>query len=324
MAALQPDQSQLTNRGGLYVVDAFQVAHEITDVVTEVSLNYTLDAGTELTINIADQDRKMLLGQYFNLAQLFIYDGTPYQISSISVAQGDGSIANISLKMLEYKFQQMKQDFHPEVYRSANGFIFAQKVANKYGLLFEGQPVKGKQETIKVKSKRNRESVWAVLQRSASDNQYMCFIANNTLFFASPKALIGRWGIDEIAYVPEWQKTNFRYVPLVYPTPPSEKRFFLTEMPSVQRSLDSRKEAEGSAQILGPNARQLRAGMTVMLYGMSDDFDSAYLITSVDYQDRSTEPVQLNFANISKLAPEDKKKINQKIREVTVITGGYA
>lgn len=317
MSVLQPNMSER-----LVIASANQQSYDITDSVTSISFNYTLDAGTELSLGLADQGRRMLLNSYFRMGQLFFYGNAPYQLASIDISQGEGDTANVTLQMLDYKFQQLKQDFTPQAFRAANGFLYAELVARQYNLKFVGKNVKGKQQTIKVKTKNNRESVWDVLQRSAADNQYMCFIADNTLFFAPPKDLLGRWGIDTIQYQPkgETKPRPFRYVPLVYPTPDSEKRFFLTEIPRLRRSIDSRKEAEGSATILGPAARNLRAGMTVMLYGM-EQFNQAYLITSVDYDERSTEPVSINFANISALAPEDKAKIDEKISEVTVISG---
>lgn len=318
MGAVEPNIFPL-----LQVRDANNVAHDITDSVTSISLNFTIDAGTELTVEVTDMGRRMLRNQYFNLGQVFAYGISPFQITSIDVSQGEGSSARIRLQMLDLKFQQLKQDFNPQAYRAANGFFYAQKIAQQYGLKFEGENVKGKQQSIKVKTKNNRESVWAVLQRSAGDNQFLCFIAEGTLFFLSPKSLIGRWGIDTIQYQPEGETTSraFSYVPLVYPTPESEKRFFLVSIPDMRKSIDTIKEGEGSATIFGPSARNLRAGMTVMVYGMGSTLSQPYIVTSVDYEDRSVEPVKINFANISRLAPEDKAKIDEKISEVTVIDG---
>jgi hypothetical protein len=110
------------------------------------------------------------------------------------------------------------------------------------------------------------------------------------------------------------------YIPLIYPTPSTENRFFLTGMPEMKRSLESVKEGEGSCNIFGPSARNLRAGMTVILRGMNQ-FNGEYIITSVDFSLGEPEPVKINFANVSKMAPEDKAKVDQKIAEVTVISG---
>lgn len=407
-----------------YVIGDDGISRDIAGVVTDISVNHTLDGATQVSVRLTDPERRMLRANYFAMNREYEWEGDKYLLTSIQVSNGEGEDANISLELNTKVFQLLKTDYKPAVYRSANGFQFAEKIAKKYNLGFVGEPVKGKQQTIKVKSKNNKESTWNVLSRAASDNQYMCFIANKTLYFASPKYLLGQWGIDsvEIAgkasqyatypttpvptvkgsislnnnpvvtydgekvtdtpvvvfderlyvivpivdgeilisksaafnryketgrhlgkfrtkvlaesylkslvgiqkqYAATVEKTKkvIQYIPLVYPTPSNENRFLLMAMPQMRKSVDSIKQAEGSATMWGENARQLRAGMTAMIYGMGDAFDQAYLITSVDYQMYVPEPVKINFATVSKLAPEEKAKVDKKVSETTVISG---
>ena len=316
----------------------------IADAITNMSFNHTLDGGMQLTVEVADYDRHYLLDNYFQLNQEFTYGGRKYLLASVQISQGEGYYATARLEFRDKIFQQLKNDFKPEVYRSANGFEFAQKIAKKYKLVFVGQNVKGKQSTIKVKSKNNTESVWNVLQRSANDNQYLCFIADDRLFFGSPKFLLGRWGLDSVTYTDPATNTTktIEYIPLVWPPQEDTQKqygiffplgsispapigsahaFPLMQMPDVRHSADSKKQAEGSAVIWGDNARQMKAGMTVMVYGMGEAFDLAYLVTSVDYIEAEPEPVKINFATVSKLAPEDKAKVDEKVAETVVISG---
>lgn len=297
--------------------------YDATEVVTGIRRNYTMDAGAQISVNVYDDQRKLLIAGYFRLGTEYVLGKEEWVVNAVDVSQGDGDGASVTMELLERKFHLLKNDFNPQNFRAANGFSFAEKVAKKYGLKFVGEKVKGKQQTIKVKAKNNTESVWSVLQRAASDNQYLCFIADNTLFFASPKFLIGRWGTQQIAYRPTGATKDvpFFYVPLTYPTPDDTKDFFLVGMPSMRRALDSKKQAEGSASIFGPSAQNLRAGMTVMVYGMGAAFDNPYLITSVDFEEYTTEPAEISFANVATLAPEDKAKVDKKISEVTVISG---
>lgn len=315
MSAVQPVDRSPFGLLGTYA--------DIGEVITSVRRNYTLDAGTQITLSIYDEERKMLKAGYFRNGNPYVWNKEAWIINAVSVSQGEGNGALIELELLEAVFHFLKNDFMPQNYRAANGFNFAQKVAKQYGLRFVGEKVKGKQQTIKVKAKNNTESVWSVLQRSASDNQYLCFIANQTLFFASPKYIIGRWGTKKTTYKPagKSKEEDFYYVPLVYPTPQDTRDFFLVGMPSMRRALDSPKQAEGSASIFGLSGQNLRAGMTVMVYGLGSAFDNAYIITSVDFDDYSVEPAEINFANVSSLAPEDKAKLDKKISEVTVISG---
>jgi len=61
---------------------------------------------------------------------------------------------------------------------------------------------------------------------------------------------------------------------------------------------------------------QVRAECRERLKGFDQ---TAYLITSVQYQYGEPEPVKINFATLEKISPEDKKKIDQKVSETTVI-----
>jgi hypothetical protein len=296
---------------------------DASEAITDVSRNYTMDAGTQITVNLFDEGMKMLLAGYFRVGTEYTWGGERFVLNAVNVKQGQGDGASIGIELLEYFFHRLKNDFEPQNYRAANGFSFAQRIARKYKLKFVGEQVKGKQQTIKVKAKNNKESVWSVLQRSAGDNQYVCFIADGTLFFASPKYLLGRWGVKSIKYKPakETKQRDFYFVPIVYPTPASVKDYFLVGIPSVRKAIDSIKEAEGSLSLFGPSARELRAGMTIRLYGLSPAFDLYYLITSVDFEENGVEPVEVTFANVASLSPEDKSEVDKKIAEVTVISG---
>jgi hypothetical protein len=289
----------------------------IYDAVTSFKVNYALTAGAEISVDFADYQGQMFLNNYFQIGTQYFYREEPFQMASVEVSQGEGEYWNVSCKLRTWQQQQMKEDLHPEVLKSANGYDFAKKLADKYGLKFIGEEVEGKQQEIKVKTKNNKESSWDVLQRSAGDNQYYAFIAQGSLFFCSPLFLLGQWGIDEVVGA---KKKLIRYVPLVYPTPESETRFLLMGLPEMRSSFDSPKQAEGSAMLWRDNATQLRAGMTVFVKEMGI-YDGAYIISSVDYAEGQPEPVSISFSTVETLAPEDKKKVDEKIAETTVISG---
>lgn len=288
----------------------------IYDAITSFRVSYGLSAGAEISVDFADFQGNMFKNNYFQIGQQYFYRNAPFQMASVEVGQGEGEHWNVRCKLRTWQQQQMKEDLHPEVLKSANGFEFAQKVAQNYGLGFVGEEVKGKQQQIKVKAKNNKESVWDVLQRAAGDNQYYCFIADGNLFFCSPKFLLGNWGIDE---VPIFGKM-FKYIPIIYPTPETEKRFLVMGLPEMKSSFDSPKEGEGSAQLWRDNATQIRAGMTVYVKNMGA-YDGGYIISSVEYAEGEPEPISISFSTVEKLAPEDQKKVDEKVSEITVISG---
>ena len=237
----------------------------------------------------------------------------------------------------------MKLDKKPQALKSTTAYDFAEKVAKKFGLEFLGQkPVGVKTTTIKVKTEKNKESVYDVLVRSAKDLQYLCFVmyaipANGTvpvptLFYGSPKWLLGRWGIEkteEFTFAKIGGGTEKRplfFIPLKYPND-DKLNFFLTQVPEMRRSMDSPKESEGSASLwVGDkyeentgSAYNIRAGMTVVVYGIKGFEQTAYLITSVKYRYGEPEPLAISFATVDKMSPDDKAKIDKKVAETTVI-----
>lgn len=309
-------------------------AVEFAQAVTELRVNYDINGCSQLTVNVADYKMQMWNANYFQISTPVIFRGERFRISSTEISQADGEYFNVQLEIRTEAVQKMKEDKTPQSYRSSTGFEFARKVADQFGLEPVIQEVVGiKQATIKVKTKNNRESVWDVLQRSASDIQFVCFVADGKLFYASPKWLLGRWGIETVEGATfetingKKEIRQLRYVPLIYPADP-KLNFFLMQMPNMRRSEDSPKESEGQAQLWAGDkyeegigsAYNLRAGMTAVVYGIKG-FEQAYLITSVDYQYGLPEPVEIKFATVDKLAPPDKSKIDEKVSEIVVISG---
>jgi hypothetical protein len=285
--------------------------------------------------------------------------GETFRISSIELAQSPDGYHTVRLECRTKAVQEMKEDKTPQSYRSSTGFEFARKVAAKFKLIPYIEEIKGiKQSTIKVKAVNNKDSVWDVLVRSAQDINFLCFVSNGRLFYGSPQWLLGRWGFETVegvrleTYQGKQQRRDLNFVPLLYPheaftgIDPESKRLLLLKAPTVRRSEDSVKESEGTAEIWGGplydigegSAYRLRAGMTVMPrllidgvnvfrdpeganIGNDQGFDNAYLITSVKYQFGVPEPIAIAYATVDKLAPEEKRKMNEKISEITVISG---
>jgi len=303
-----------------------QQAVEFAQAVTSLRVNYDIAGASQLTIDVADFRLEMWNANYFNIGNQVMFKGTQkFRIASTELRQSDGDYFTITIQARTEAVQRMKEDRKPESFRSKFGFEFALQVARNFGLTPIIETDTGvKQQTIKVKSEKNTESVWDVLQRSASDIQYMCFVADNYLFYASPKWLLGRWGIDVLE---AGSDKTLMYVPLIFPSDPGF-RFYLMEMPNVRRSEDSPKESEGSARLWSGenfenaegNAYQLRPGMTVVVYGIKG-FEQAYIITSVDYVFGSPDAIEIAFATVASLAPEDKAAIDKKVSETVVIEG---
>lgn len=307
---------------------------EFAQAVKEIRVSYEIGGCAQLTVSVVDEDLRMWNANYFQIGTTFVFKKERFRLATTEIQQGEGFHYLVTLELREEAVQKMKEDRKPQAFKSSTGFDFAETVAKQFGLEPMVQRVSGvKQATIKVKSTNNRESVWDVLQRAAQDIQFLCFVAGGKLFFVSPFFLLGRWGIDQVEGATletingKTQKRTLNYIPLVYPSD-KNYRFFLLELPNMRRSEDSPKESEGSASLWGGEnyataegqVYDMRAGMTVYVYGIKG-FEQAYIITSIEYLFGMPEPVQIKFATVNKLAPEDKKNIEKKISEVVVISG---
>lgn len=318
---------------------------EFAQAVTELKVSYEINGCAELSVKIADYKMEMWNSNYFQIGTPVLFKGKEvFEIATTEIEPSEGEYVSVSLQLRPQAVQQMKRNRTPQSFRSTTGFEFARKVAREYKLEFIGEEPKGiKQAAIKVKSKNNRESVYDVLQRAASDISFLCFVTDGKMFFGSPNWLLGRWGVDEVegatveTYLGKKVKRTLKYIPLVYRASTTEGetyltdrllRFHLLEMPNMRRSEDSPKESEGKASLWFGDGYEtgsgaiytIRAGMTVSIFGIKG-FEQEYLITSVEYLYGQPEPIEIAFATIDKLAPADKKKINQKVSEETVISG---
>ena len=327
--------------------DQVSVRAQIAQSITGINVDYSVDGASQITVELVDEKLEMWNNGYFAVGNIVnFFDGTiteKYMVASHEISAGEGEYFQITLALRTEAIQRMKLDKKPQALKSTTAYDFAEKVAKKFGLEFLGQkPVGVKTTTIKVKTEKNKESVYDVLVRSAKDLQYLCFVmyaipANGTvpvptLFYGSPKWLLGRWGIEkteEFTFAKiggGTEKRSLFFIPLKYPND-DKLNFFLTQMPEMRRSMDSPKESEGSASLwvgdkyeenIG-SAYNIRAGMTVVVYGIMGFEQTAYLITSVKYRYGEPEPLAISFATVDKMSPDDKAKIDKKVAETTVI-----
>ena len=327
--------------------DQTSVRAQIAQSITSINVDYSVDGASQITVELVDEKLEMWNNGYFAVGNIVnFFDGTiteKYMVASHEISAGEGEYFQITLALRTEAIQRMKLDKKPQALKSTTAYDFAEKVAKKFGLEFLGQkPVGVKTTTIKVKTEKNKESVYDVLVRSAKDLQYLCFVmyaipANGTvpvptLFYGSPKWLLGRWGIEkteEFTFAKiggGTEKRSLFFIPLKYPND-DKLNFFLTQMPEMRRSMDSPKESEGSASLwvgdkyeenIG-SAYNIRAGMTVVVYGIKGFEQTAYLITSVKYRYGEPEPLAISFATVDKMSPDDKAKIDKKVAETTVI-----
>lgn len=349
-SALTPDGealTQFTTRGIEVFEVTFgdietKIKQRLNSSILSATINYSIDEVTELTLKIIDRqyqselyqnqnsNRSFAQSNYFNIGRDVTYVSKTIrnsyanpetqtatvglvtllmEVADVSCAQENGVSTIWTVKCRTKACQQMKRDKKAESV-SGNGTDYVRAAAKKFGLKFIGENTDKKRKITKASGENEADSVWDVIQNLAQQAKFKCFEADGTLYFASMKWLMYKWGSDELRYLHQVKDATGklgpvkevirRYVPIM----PGEdgREFRAMTLPQMNRSDNTPMEATGSATIERTNGVSLRPGMTVFIGGIPT-FTGYYLITSVDFEERSPNPVGVNFQT-----PERKPK----------------
>lgn len=325
------------------------IMEQMNDSILSCQVNYSMDMVTELTLRIIDRDytnaaqspgieTSFAAANYFNIGRDVTYltktilsssfdeeSGLAriemikllMEVADISVDQ-ENSVSPIwTIKCRTKAIQQMKRDKKAESIQG-NGTDYVRRAAKKYGLKFVGEKTDKSKKINKATGDNEADSVWTVIQNLAQQAKFKCFEVDGTLYFGSMKWFMYKWGSDAIRYkhqvkdpksqTPTTKQVTRRYVPIV----PGEvgKEFRAQKLPNMRKSDNDPMEAQGSATIDRTNGVALRPGMTAFVGGIPT-FVGYYLITAVDFEERSPNPVGIQFQT-----PERKPK--EKIIDLPV------
>jgi len=311
------------------------IKENINDSILSCQVSYSMSMVTEITLQIIDRDYSRTKydpkgnlsfaeGNYFNIARDVTYmtkqiadvsfdevnkiasvnlQSVLMEVAEVSVSQ-DQSVSPIwTVKCRPKAIQQMKRDKKPGVI-TGSGTAFVKAACDKYGLKLVAEQTTKKQKITQASGENEADSLWDVIQNLAQQAKFKCFEVDGTLYFASMKWLMYKWGPDAITYTATVKdKTKKpaidvdkvvtkRYIPLM----PGElgKSYELMKMPSMSKSDNAVMEATGSADIDRTNGIGIRPGMTVYVGGIPT-FNGYYLVTSVQFEERSPNPVAINF-----------------------------
>lgn len=326
----------------------------VSENLLNINVSYTMDMANQLSFQIVDPGLEMASNQYFIVGRDVVYETTSirpielitveqetfpaisrvrhiYEISRVSVAQdGAGASPVYSIEAMPKAVQQMKRDKKPGNI-GGSGYEFVKRAAKKYGLKFVGE----KSTRVKAGSKNSgtgqQDSVWDRVTSIAQESQYVVFVSDGTLYFGSQKWFMFRWGtskqpgkqkldknkkpILDKKGIPVRHPSRF-FVPLEYPgTSDSRKRFEVLSMPQISKGENDPMEAEGSAIVARDNGVALRPGMTVRVNNIPF-MEKYYLITSVTFQEQTTEPVSIQFRTPERL------EVNGKPAKITPLPIG--
>ena len=310
---------------------ATNIKENLNDSILSCQVNYSMTMATEITLQIIDRDYTRTSGQssfasenYFNIGRDVTYmtkqisnvsfdSGSQVasvglktilmEVADISVSQDQGVSPIWTIKCRPKAVQQMKRDKKPEVIQG-NGSAYVIAACRKYALTPIVETTPKSKKITKASGENEADSVWDVINNLAQQAKFKCFECDGTLFFGSMKWLLYQWGPDAITYtakVKDKTKTpakevnrviTKRYIPLI----PGElgKAYEMMRLPSMNKSDNAVMEATGSVEIERTNGVGIRPGMTVFVSGIPT-FVGYYLVTSVNFEERSPNPVGINF-----------------------------
>ena len=313
---------------------------DISGLLTQANVNYTMDLASELSFELIDPNLQMAERNYFTLTRDVIYETQtlgriqPYEpnlvfvrqlfeIANVSVSQGPGGSPAFSIKCYTKAIQQMKRDRKIASSIKGSGTEFVRNAATKFGLGFYGQQT-GKSQQLKSSGSKQADSLWDIMKRLAGDAKFVLFEVDGILIFGSEEWLLDKWGNNSIT-VPKFKKDpknpekkipdgtkQKKYISLQFPNKGANYIgragvFTLTQYPSITKSDNDPREADGSCTVEKISGTQIRPGMTAYV-GNIPNMSGYYLVDSVSYNEMSPDPVSINFRTPNRDEEKYKKK----------------
>ncbi len=268
---------------------------EITESVTDLGVDLTSNMTSEMSIQVYDPGFKMFKADYFQMRRPVTYRGQSYEIAQASVQRHPNGPDAVQVKCRSAPIQRMRRDKGAENWNtSAAGF--AKQMAEKFGLQAFIQSTPDRINITRQSGDNADESSWDVLQRLASDLDYLVFESYGVLYFSSEEFLVERQpGIVVDVDAPE----NDAWFPFGW---------------SFATSDDDWRGSQATVLVPRDNGKKLRPGMTVAFknvgkFGPSEtthpedtqNLETAdavattrkYLITNVSWKEGGNNPVQI-------------------------------
>lgn len=312
--------------------------------ILSIKVSFTLDSASAITFDVVDPGFEMAQRNYFQVGQTVIYKsqnirnvtktsiglapeywGYPFEIADVTYEQSNGASPIVRIQAYTKAIQQMKRDRKPGVIKGTSS-SFVENAARKYGLDFIGQQTTKTANITTASGDKQADSVWDVIKRIAQENKFVCFEADGILFFGSQKWLLNKWGLESYS-AQKWLPKKSQYVQetryhsyLTYPqtidnsTGRPYDTFKLLQLPTMHKSENDPHETDGSCMVERTNGVRLRPGMTAFV-GNVPFLNGNYLITSVEYEELSPNPVSVQFRT-----PELTDKEIKNIKQIEVGT----
>jgi len=320
---------------------------QLSEQIIDITISYSLSGATALTFSVIDPGLQLTLQNYFQVGQTIIYrshktlvnpnsnsqlnDADPVlsnsymgyfmEIADVTIDQSQGNSPIARVQCYTKAIQQMKRDRNPGAVKGT-GTDFVQNAAKKYNLDCIAQKTSATRQITQADGDNVADSLWNVLEKLAGEskdenkNPFIIFESDGTLFFGSQQWLMYKWGHDSYIhqqfnkktkkYDPTTRRVTYLHYPPKIINGKPDTRFILHGLPSMHKSENDPMEGDGSCIVNRTNGVRLRPGMTVNV-GDIPWFTDDFLITGVDFEELSPNPVNVKFAT----PPRQEKTIKQ-------------
>lgn len=296
--------------------------NDVSDVLTSVSVSHTMDLASMVSLSILDSDMNYLKNNTFALRRDVEFRGERFEIASFDYTLGEGASPVATIECYPRPVQRMKRDKQPRNFGSTSSYDYVKKVADEFNLFFVGEQTSKTQSIPQAKNEAADESVWDVVKRLSEEAKFVCFVVSvpydnknkkeGILFFISQKQLLKTWGPTTIEGNVTTNgvksKRNKHYVPLRWTSQSPDDAFVTLGMPSFRKSDNDWREAEGKVAFWNDpygNAQQIRPGMTIRVFNMTEQFNGYYLITAVEWSENAPGPVNITFRTVERTGKKE-------------------
>lgn len=279
--------------------------------ITSLDVNYTIDGASEIKMTITDPEYRFMENNYFQPRRRLVYRGEMFEIGVTEVSQGPGMSPQITVTCWNAAIQKMKRDKKPGNISGDSAYDYALAVAKKFGLKFVGEKTNKRQSINKGTGNNSDENVWTVLTSAANQDEFVLYVMDNTLVYASQQWLLWKFGIDSRQKSKsdgstETQKFNQMFYNPGGTVPELSNKFTVMGYPSIRYSENDALEGDGRITVMKPNGCIVRPGQTVWIGPKPTLFKGGYLVTSVSFSEGTPDPVEIEFRT-----PQKPKKQNQ-------------
>lgn len=187
-------------------------AVDISEIVTSVSVNLSMGAVSQATVNVLDPGLLYMKQNYFQLRQKIKVAGQYFEVASIEVRQGPGG-EEVTMECRLAGIQKLKRDKGKAVYSGGSATSYVAERARIAGLGFFGENSSAKSNISRVRNDKVDESSWDVMKRLAGDNQFVLFETGGRVFFCSQQFLLGKYSLAPDKARPGFLTTIIKWEP---------------------------------------------------------------------------------------------------------------